>query len=71
MLYIIMAYYAVLTLMVSNCAVSSIATFSFRFCCFVFDVNQLKDKFADNYAITKPDYELIPLHTNKRRQRTI
>ena len=27
----------------------------FLFCCFVFDINQLKVKFVDHYAITKTD----------------
>ena len=34
-------------------AVSFIGEFSLRFCCFVFDLNQLKVKFAFHYAITK------------------
>ena len=53
MLYIIIAYYDGLQIV----AVSFVASFSFRFRCFVFDVNQLKVKFAYHYAITKPDYE--------------
>ena len=36
-----------------------IAEFSFRFCWFVFDVNQLKVKFADYYVISKTDFEYI------------
>ena len=38
-------------------AVSFITKFSFLFCCLVFDINQLKVKFADHYAITKTDSE--------------
>ena len=34
-------------------ALSFIAEISFRFCCFVFDVNLLKVKFANYYAIKK------------------
>ena len=47
------AYHAVLTLM----AVSLIAKISFPFGCFVFDINELKVKFVDHYAITKADSE--------------
>ena len=43
------AYHAVHTLM----AVSFIAKFSFPFGCFVFDIKQLKLKFAYHYAIRK------------------
>ena len=32
---------------------SFMAEFSLRFCCFVFDVNQLKVKLAAHYAIIK------------------
>ena len=47
------AAHAVLALM----AVSLIAKNSFPFGCFVFDINQLKVKFVDHYAITKADSE--------------
>ena len=39
--------------------VSFITEFSFPFCCFVFDINQLNVKFVDHYAITKIDSEYI------------
>ena len=44
-------------------AVYFIAEFSFRFCCFVFDINQLKVKFADYYAITKKGLRINSLIT--------
>ena len=34
-----------------------IVKFSFRFCCFVFGINQLKVKFVDYYVMAETDFE--------------
>ena len=47
MLYIIIAYFGGLQIV----AVSFVASFSFRFRCFIFDLNQLKVKFADKTGL--------------------
>ena len=40
-------------------AVSFIAEFSFPLCCFVFDINRLKVKFAHHYAITQLNLKIF------------
>ena len=40
-------------------SVSIIAKFFFQFCCFVYDVNHFKVKFAVYYAITNIVYDKI------------